>query len=312
MANRWVRSTMVLVAAFAAAALISACGGSSSTTSTSSTTSSDSAISTTSTSSSTSTTSGSSTTSTTSTTTDAAADTKVPVYFQPPRRNRSDQIGATLLKASKVPLVINSFAQGFDLPPGLKVAAVNGLGGGPFYNPKSNSITYQYGFTDLIYNTIRQAHPSWSNYQVGESVGAVNSFILAHEFTHALIANFDLPVLGREEDAADELASLILLRAQGGNQFLLDTADFWAQFSRRQQNPTIAAYADTHSLDLQRAFSMACDVAGSSPRGYAIVANLGWLPKSRLVQCRSEYKQAVDSFEQVLEPHTDGPLNLGK
>jgi Putative metallopeptidase len=287
MARQRLRSMLALVALVAAAAAISACGEGDS-----SSDSSDAAS------------------SSTSTSTDAEQPTKVPVAFQRPR-TRQDQLGAFLMKAGKTSLVVNSFAQGFDLPPGLKVDLVNGLGGGPFYNPKSNSITFQYGFAALIYNTIRQAHPDWTDFQIGKAGGAVNSFILAHEFTHALIANFDLPVLGREEDAADALAGLILLRAQGGNQLLLDTADFWAQFSQRQATPTLSAYADTHSLDLQRAFSMACDVAGSSKKGFITVARLGLLPRSRLQGCLAEYQQQVDSFEQVLEPHTDGPLNLG-
>src|SRR4051794_18088900 len=36
-------------------------------------------------------------------------------------------------------------------------------------------------------------------------------FTLSHELGHAVIATFDLPVLGREEDAADSFATLALL-----------------------------------------------------------------------------------------------------
>lgn len=278
---------LALVALVAAATAFSACGGGASSSPSSDATSSS-----------------------TSTASDAEETTEVPVLSQRPRTGQ-DRFGAFVLKSSRIQLLIDSFAQGFNLPPGLKVGLVNGLGGGPFYDPRSNAITLQYGFAALIFNTINQAHPDWTNFEKGKATGAVTSFILAHEFTHALIANFDLPVLGREEDAADTLAGLILLRARGGNELLLDTADFWAQFSARQANPTVSAYADTHSLDLQRAYSMACDIAGSSKQGFILVSRLGLLPRSRLQGCPAEFEQQVDSFEQVLEPHTDGPLNLG-
>lgn len=253
----------------------------------------------------------SSSTTSTSTSTDSGAEepAKVDVEFEEPRSG-DDRFGEFMLRSAKIPMVIDSFAQGFELPPGLEVDMVSGMGGGPFYDPKTNTITFQYGFASLIPETIRQAHPDYTPYQLGKASGAVAIFILAHEFTHALIANFDLPVLGREEDAADSLASLIVLKAPGGKQYLLDTADFWIQFSKRQTNPTLSAYADTHSLDLQRAFSMACDVAGSSRQGFALVSRLGLLPRFRLRQCPLEFKQQVDSFEQVLDPHMDGPLEL--
>jgi len=39
-------------------------------------------------------------------------------------------------------------------------------------------------------------------------------FVLFHELGHGLIHEFDLPVLGEEEDAADTIASIFLLRAK--------------------------------------------------------------------------------------------------
>ena len=39
-------------------------------------------------------------------------------------------------------------------------------------------------------------------------------FVLFHELGHGLIHEFDLPVLGEEEDAADTIASIILLSAE--------------------------------------------------------------------------------------------------
>jgi hypothetical protein len=206
---------------------------------------------------------------------------------------------------------MTSFSNAFQLPDELAVRGVNGFGGGPFFNPKDNSITFQYGFTALVYSTLSQLHPDWTQGRLGSAVGAVDSFILAHEFTHALIHDFKLPVLGREEDAADDLATLILIQAPNGDQYVSDAAQFWAALSNRQRVPQVTDYADVHSLDLQRAFEMLCELAGSSQTAFAEVRSLNALPPARLASCPAEYKQKVKSFEQVLEPHIQGELNLG-
>lgn len=202
--------------------------------------------------------------------------------------------------------------QTFQLPDGITVAGVNGFGGGPFYSPNHNTITYQYGFVDLIDQTLRKLHPEWSEYRVGLGIGAVSSFILEHEFAHALVAIYELPVLGREEDAADDLAVLLLLKADSGEQFALDAAQFWEALSRRQRIPAISDYADVHSFDLQRAYEIACLVAGSSRESFQRARRAHVLPVTRLGGCPAEYRQKVQSFENVLEPEVGEDLNLAR
>ena len=234
----------------------------------------------------------------------------VDVTFEPPSGGQGNAVGAAVLKANKVPFLMNSFAQAFQLPDELTVRGTNGFGGGPFFNPRNNSITFQYGFAALVLDTMRKMNPSYNDYRLGTAVGAVDTFILAHEFTHALIAIYDLPVLGREEDAADELATLILLKAPQGPKYVYDAAQFWYALSRQQRVPTVSDYADVHSLDLQRAYAMVCDLAGSSKQSFQQVAKLRLLPNSRLASCPAEYKQHVESFEQVLGDHLEGTLSL--
>lgn len=239
-----------------------------------------------------------------------AAAGEVQVTFEPPSGSQNT-LGAQLLKAGRLPFLADKLSEAFALPEDLTVQGVNGFGGGPFFNPKDTSITYPYGFSALVYQTLSDLRPEWSQFRLGEGIAAVNSFIFEHEFAHALVAIYDLPVLGREEDAADDLATLLLLQADGGDQFVFDAAQFWAALSDRQSVPQVSDYADVHSLDLQRAFSMLCEMAGSSPAAYREVARLNALPTARLTGCPAEYKEKVESFEQVLGPHLEQPLDLG-
>lgn len=234
---------------------------------------------------------------------------RVRVVWQKPT-NGEDATGYELLTASGTTGVAKALAEAFELPHPLLVRGVNGIGGGPFYNPEDNSITLPYGFAALVLGVESGSNPELSPEELGEQAAAVDNFILAHEFAHALIANFELPVLGREEDAADSIATVLLLGVPEGAVYAAYAAAFWADFSSRQEPPVLSEYADVHSLDLQRAFNVLCWVAGSSERSFEEVAELGVLPESRLESCPQEYAQVVASIEQELKPHLKKDVNL--
>ncbi len=240
-----------------------------------------------------------------SSTTDAGSENgKVRVDWQEPE-TEEDAFGYEMLTASQTKDVARSLAESFELPNPLLVRGVNGIGGGPFYNPEDNSITLPYGFASLIFEVAANGNPEDSPEELGERAGAINSFILAHEFAHALIANYELPVLGKEEDGADSISTALLLQVPEGDVYATDAAAFWADFSGRQEPPGVAEFADAHSLDLQRAFNILCWVAGSSERAYEEVAEIEALPPERLETCPGEYEQLVDSIEQELRPHLE-------
>jgi len=223
---------------------------------------------------------------------------------------KDNAVGATFLKAVDIGNLANILGTTFEIPKHITLEAVNGLDGGPHYDPSNDTITFQYGFAALIYDTLQQNNPDWSQHRLGFATGAVIGFILEHEFTHALIHIYDLPVLGKEEDAADTLATLLLLKSPQGDKLALGAAEFWADFSGRQNPPAIADYADAHSLDLQRAYSIICDIAGSNQERYNEINQAGILPKGDIQSCPAQYQQDVKSFTQVLQPHVKGELNF--
>jgi hypothetical protein len=225
--------------------------------------------------------------------------------------SKSNALGATLLKAVNIGNLATILGTTFEIPKHITVEAVNGLDGGPHYDPSNDTITFQYGFAALIFNTLQQSNPDWSQHKLGFTTGAVIGFIMEHEFTHALINIYNLPVLGKEEDAADSLATLLLLKAPNGDKLALGAAQFWADFSGRQNPPAIADYADAHSLDLQRSYTIVCDIAGSNQARYNEINQAGILPKGDIQSCPAQYHQDVKSFTQVLQPHVkNGQLNF--
>lgn len=179
-----------------------------------------------------------------------------------------DALGYELLQASETEGVVNELAETFELPRPLTVRGVNGYGDGPYYYGADNSIVLPYGFAAFALEVMAESSPESSEEELGEQATAVNDFILGHEFAHALIENFGLSVLGKEEDAADSISTALLLDVPGGDE-----------------------YADTHSLDAQRSLNILCWVAGSSERSFEEVAELevlpsrGWQPAGTNTNC---------------------------
>lgn len=280
---------------------VAGCGGGSSSSSSSSTSSTDSAADTGSGSG------GDSETTADSSSSEGAGEIKA-VWQKP--RGEENKVGYELLKASETRYLAKSLASAFELPNTLTIKGVNGFGGGPFYNPEDNSITLPYEFTTVVLGVIAQSDPEESQYEWGEAVGAVDSFILAHEFAHALIHNFELPVLGREEDAADGVATALLLLASEGSVYAADAAEFWLNFSGRQDPPQLAEYADNHSFDRQRADNILCWIGGAEEELLVAFVENEVLPETRAVSCPGEWELLRRSVEQVMEPHLQHPLNL--
>ena len=172
-----------------------------------------------------------------------------------------------------------------------------------FYNPQNTQITVCTELVDLLLEGAAQS-TSDEGLQVLALTGQLG-FILIHEVAHSLIDVLDLPVLGQEEDAADQFTALLM-----SNEPILA---MWAtQFWR---GPTGGAgryvageaFADEHDLSEQRFFNLACWTYGADPlvRGYVVSA--AGLPPERSQRCQGEFEQLAASWQQVLTPHLKNP-----
>ena len=93
-------------------------------------------------------------------------------------------------------------------------------------------------------------------------------WVLYHEVGHLFVDQFRLPVLGaREEDAADALATLMLLTAatDEAEQTLRDSVEGWFMSDPNSPRPstTSADFYDPHALDIVRAYGMVCLMVGT-------------------------------------------------
>lgn len=170
---------------------------------------------------------------------------------------------------------------------------------------KSVTICYEDAADALdIYTDAGDADPATS---------AINSEIATfyHETGHMVIDLYDLPVTGREEDVADQLAAYILLTP--GADGSIDPASVQAvkDFARvfkgydEQKGGEIdqGALADVHSLDLTRMYNLECWVYGADPVGNADMVGDGLLPEDRADGCEDEYAKLSRSWDTLLGPY---------
>ena len=104
-----------------------------------------------------------------------------------------------------------------------------------------------------------------------------------HEFGHLLVDEFQIPVLGREEDAVDHLATLIMLEPRSAelNDFLVAAVDAFFLLSERSPAGAQSKIRYEHGLDEGRAYQLACLMYGSSAETFGRFADaIGLLPVS--------------------------------
>nr|WP_316653884.1 DUF4344 domain-containing metallopeptidase [uncultured Gellertiella sp.] len=130
-------------------------------------------------------------------------------------------------------------------------------------------------------------------------------YVLFHEAGHMLVSELNLPVLGREEDAVDTLSSVLLLEAKDKalDQALEDSVDSWLTAGENYGTPDDSDFMDTHSLDKQRAYNIACMMVGQDQQRFKAFADRIKLPQERRDECEGEYQKARDSWFSVLKPY---------
>jgi hypothetical protein len=129
-------------------------------------------------------------------------------------------------------------------------------------------------------------------------------FIAYHEIAHALVSEFDLPVVGREEDAADRLAILLMTPEEGKGEpdYLVAAMQGW--FSTAVETPlSEIAWWDEHGADLQRGYQISCLLYGADAKRFTKIAKAVDLPEDRQETCVTESEQNQRSWNGLLESH---------
>jgi hypothetical protein len=180
------------------------------------------------------------------------------------------------------------------------------------------SVTVCYEFLQDIWN---RANASTRPAAVAREDAFIGPFVdvFLHEAGHALFDLLKIPVLGREEDAADQLAAYYMLQfpPETKRKLILGAAYAYASelnvrqardlYKRKLEVGRHVTFADEHGTTAQRLYNLLCVAYGSDKALFAEVVQKGYLPASRVDICEGEYRQVELAYRMLIAPHMDGP-----
>ena len=136
--------------------------------------------------------------------------------------------------------------------------------------------------------------------------------VFLHEVGHAVFDMLEVPVFGREEDAADQFSAYIMLQfaPEDAQRLIRGVAFLGAKEAKELQGkaPELKAFADTHGLPAQRFFNLLCMAYGFDQKAYAAAITRGELPQGRAEGCAEEYAMLDRAFRKLIMPYVDQTL----
>jgi hypothetical protein len=227
------------------------------------------------------------------------------VYGEP--KSAAHRLISERLQKRRVLEDLQEFLSPLKLPQPLtiKMEACSGVVNAYYSN---HAVTICYEYIEWIHQIARKV--TLSN-EISLEDAVVGPFVdvLLHEVAHAIFDLLKIPIFGREEDAADQLAAFILL--QFGNDAARRTISGAALLFRQmatEQKPGTADYAAVHGLPAQRFVNVLCIAYGAQPKLFADYVKQGFLPVHRIGFCRWEYRQIQHAFKTLISPHVDPVL----
>jgi hypothetical protein len=179
---------------------------------------------------------------------------------------------------------------------------------------QAGRITYCYELIADMHRQIAESNVLPGFRREDAVVGGFVSTLL-HETGHAIFYLLDIPIFGREEDAADAIASYVSLQfgTTAARRILTGTAFVWrASELLKQAHRTrrFEDYSDEHGTDAQRFYNTLCVALGSDAveRNTTFADFAPLLPTGRRSQCPREYLHVKNSFARFVLPHVDVPL----
>ena len=169
-----------------------------------------------------------------------------------------------------------------------------------YFDPEEDEIVVSYEAVDRDRQLFEEI--GYEGQDAWNSALTSFEFFMYHEVGHALVDNLELPITGKEEDAVDGFAALVVVELlEEGQDLLLTAAEFSEGLASQSDEVTEEQFADEHSLDEQRLYQFLCWVYGSDTEKYSWIVDDEHLPAARAERCEAEYQQNVASWVTLLD-----------
>jgi len=137
-------------------------------------------------------------------------------------------------------------------------------------------------------------------------------FAVAHEFGHAAFDVYNIPIFGRQEDAADQFATYFLLQFGGerAQRLIWGAAYAYHDYIRKVKDKVkvtlpLTVFSSDHGAPEQRFYNLVCIAYGYDPEVFAAVVDKDYLPEARAKVCKYEYSNLGYAVKSLVMSHVD-------
>jgi hypothetical protein len=230
-------------------------------------------------------------------------NSKIEIGYDEPKKAEHQPIKERLQKR-QVLEQLSQFLAPLRLPKKLPIKSVEcGVINAFYARGQGLQLCYEY----LAYLEKRVAEAQMPpGYQRSDALVGGFLGVTFHELGHAVFDILDVPVYGREEDAADQMAGFVLQQfgPKISRRMISGAAHLWLSKDEWQRT----TFSDEHGNDLQRHYNFLCLGYGGDPATFQDFVDLGALPKERAKNCAREYQQVRNAFAKTVLPFVDQAL----
>ena len=170
-----------------------------------------------------------------------------------------------------------------------------------FYKPGAHTITMCHDLYDDLVALFKRTGSDEK--KANELARGTLFFTFFHEFGHALVGELGLPITGKGEDAADEIATLVMVQlGTAGWKSALAAAQWFDTMSKDKNHKNV--FWDSHSFDEQRVVTITCLLYGANQEKFADLMKSLKIPPARLGKCVRDYPARKKAWDTMLAPYT--------
>ena len=228
---------------------------------------------------------------------------QIQISYVPPKNSAHETI-FQLLKERRTLEKIKGLLSALRLPRALllKVAGCDGESNA-WYEDDAVTVCYEY-LEDILRNAPKDTTPAGVTRT--DAIMGPTLEVFLHETGHAVFDYLSVPILGREEDAADQFAAYVLLQfAESDARRLIYGVAYSYNIDASQPSTKKHPFADEHGLPAQRFYNVLCMAYGADSKLFAELVDKGYLPGERAEGCADEYEQVIKALNKLIGPYID-------
>lgn len=226
---------------------------------------------------------------------------RVQVEYVEPSNKALVEVLVELREAQALEWLATQIDQRFKLPGPLLLSAQECGMANALYAPQEKTIVICLELLPALGQSLLRDRKLRRDQESADAmmVGALE-FVALHEVGHAVIDLYSLPVLGREEDAADQIAAYLLLTDSDTETRTYGVAGALWFFRTVRSRFTLHNLSNEHGLSQQREVNLACWAYGSNDDEFEWTLDEGRVSADRANRCATEYQKLKSAVQRLL------------